>query len=78
MVDAKEGKIDIEFFKNMILKKEVKEKRGDACEQKKLCKVDYINGWIVKFFGYLKDEKDKLIQFSSDKFDRETINCLPS
>ena len=77
MVDAKEGKIDIKFFKNMILKKTVKEGRSIDCKLE-FYEVDYINGWIVKFFGYLKDEKDKLIQFSSDKFDRETINCLPS
>ena len=78
MVDAKEGKIDIEFFKNMILKKEVLEDRNDSCRPPKLFKVDYINGWILKFFGYLKDEKDKLVQFSSDEIDRETINILPS
>ena len=78
MVDAKEGKIDIEFFKNIILKKEVLEDRSHSCRPPKLFKVDYINGWIVKFFGYLKDEKDKLVQFSSDEIDRETINILPS
>ena len=77
MVDAKEGKIDIEFFKNMILKKEVIEERWYGCKTK-LSKVDYINGWIVKFFGYLKDKKDKLFKFSSDKIDRATINALPS
>ena len=78
MVDAKEGKIDIEFFKNMILKKEVLEDRSEFCRPPKLFKVDYINGWIVKFFGYLKDGKDQLFQFSSDKINRETINILPS
>jgi len=77
MVNAKKGKIDIGFFKNMILKKKVEEKRN-ICGKQISCKVDYINGWIVKFFGYLKDRNDKLIQFSSDEFDRETIKDLPS
>ena len=77
MVDAKEGKVDIDFFKNIILKEEAIENRfKDCCYYK--YKINYINGWIVKFFGYIKGDDDNLYLFSEDKIDGEEINNLPS
>ena len=77
MVDAKEGKVDIDFFKNIILKEEgIKEKEENCCLYK--YKINYINGWIVKFFGYIKGDDDNLYLFSEDKIDGEEINNLPS
>jgi len=76
MVEAKEGNIDINFFKNIILKEEVTRTGIRDCEYNKY-KIKYINGWIVKFFGYIKRD-DILCQFSEDKIEGEEINNLPS
>ena len=76
MVEAKEGNIDINFFKNIILKEEAIENRFKHCCNYKY-KINYINGWIVKFFGYIKIDK-RLYQISGDKIDGEAINNLPS
>ena len=51
MVDAKEGKIDSDFFKSIIQKKEIAEKIN-ACGMEFNTQVDYITGWFLKFFGY--------------------------
>ena len=76
MVEAKEGNIDINFFKNIILKEEAIENRfKDCCYYK--YKINYINGWIVKFFGYIKID-ERLYKISGDKIDGEAINNLPS
>ena len=94
MVDAKEGKIDIDFFKNIILKKEIKEKNimksGDDCDEDsdsdsdsdseevwEIYKKKYIDGWILKFFGYIK-KNGKLSYFSGDKIEGDEINNLPN
>ena len=76
MVEAKEGNIDIDFFKNIILKEEAIEDRYEHCIHLKY-KINYINGWIVKFFGYIKID-DKLNKISGNKIDVEKINNLPS
>ena len=56
MVEAKEGNIDKEFFKNMIQKTEVTETRyGKSGRKPYHVKVDYINGWILNFFSYYKE-----------------------
>ena len=77
MVEAKEGNIDIDFFKNIILNEEATKETCENCRLKKY-KIDYINGWIVKFFGYYKDKHNNLHPFLGDKIDRDTLNCLPS
>ena len=57
MVEAKEGKIDVDFFKNIIQKKEVTEQRyGPSGRDLLDVKVDYISGWILDFFAYYKDK----------------------
>ena len=56
MVEAKEGKIDIDYFKNFIQKKEVTEQRyGPSGMHAYEVKVDYISGWILDFFAYYKE-----------------------
>ena len=69
MVEAKEGKIDVDYFKNMIQKKEVIEKVYGASgmyEGEK--KFDYISGWFLNFFAYLntKDYNGKIETFQRD------------
>ena len=56
MIDAKEGKIDVDYFKNMIQKKEVTEQRyGPSGMSKYEVKVDIIYGWFLNFFAYYKE-----------------------
>jgi len=54
MVEAKEGKIDADYFKNMIHKKEETEKVwGLSGIYEGEFKFDYVSGWILNFFAYL-------------------------
>eukprot|EP00833_Pecoramyces_ruminatium_P005573 jgi/Orpsp1_1/1179605/evm.model.c7180000070040.1 len=54
MVDAKEGIIDIEFFKNMIQKKEIIELVGDISGfGGREVRVERLYGWFLSFFAYL-------------------------
>ena len=58
MIEAKEGKIDIDYFKNMIQKKEVTEqKRGPSGMHPHQVQVDYISGWILNFYAYYSEDK---------------------
>ena len=69
MVEAKEGKIDIDYFKNIIQKKEVTEKEyGPSGIRKYEVKYDYISGWFLNFFAYLKRKnfEDEFIRFGKD------------
>ena len=58
MIEAKEGKIDVDYFKNIIQKKEVTEQRyGPSGMSHQEVQVNYISGWILDFFAYY-NEKD--------------------
>ena len=76
LVEAKEGKIDIAFFKNIILKQEKIKYRNVDCQESKY-KIEYIDGWITDFFGYYKDKKDNLKRLY-EKINRNIINKFPS
>ena len=57
MVEAKEGKIDVDYFKNVIPKKEVIETEyGPSIISKYEVKFDYIARWFLNFFTYLKEK----------------------
>ena len=70
MVEAKEGKIDVEFFKNIVIKNEVDEEVVERCHLQKKHIVK-INGWILKFFGYTKSDDDRYYTFEDDEIDVE-------
>ena len=56
MLEAKEGKIDADYFKNMIQSKEETEhKSGPSGYGGYDYKVDHISGWILNFFAYIND-----------------------
>ena len=76
MVDAKEGNIDVNFFKNIIHKEEAVVGRYEGCCCFKY-KINYINGWILKFFGYIKYD-DSLIRFLDDKIEGDLLNKFPN
>lgn len=67
MIKAKEGKIDINYFKNIIQKDEVTEYIPHSGRAKKH-QVDEIYGWFLSFFAYLNkvDEKGNFIQFDGE------------
>jgi hypothetical protein len=53
MLEAKKGKIDIDFFKNIIQKNEVTEwARGLSGVKRYQYQVDKISGWFLHFFAY--------------------------
>jgi len=57
MLDAKKGKIDIDFFKNIIQKKEVTEWAMRLSGIKSYqYQVDKISGWFLNFFPYNSKE----------------------
>ena len=78
MVQAKEGNIDYNFFKNIILNEDGVVKRREGCSMSSSkYKIIYINGWILKFFGYIK-YGDYLQRFTDDKIIADKINNFPS
>ena len=59
MVEAKEGKIDVKYFQNIIQKKEFTEYRSNGCVMgSQEVKVDKLYGWILEFFAYYNEEDD--------------------
>ena len=76
MIEAKEGKIDINIFKNIIVKQEEIIYRSESCRECCKYKIDYINGWIIAFFEYYKDKSDNLCKLFGNKIDKYMINKL--
>ena len=68
MVQAKEGKIDVDYFKNMIQKKEVVEQKYSSGMQPRDVKYDYLSGWFLNFFAYYntKDNEGNVEKFEGD------------
>ena len=68
MVETKEGKIDIDYFKNMIQNGEVTEMEiAPSGFEEQEVKYDYISGWFLNFFAYfhrrnifLRNKEDKI------------------
>ena len=79
MAEAKEGKIDVNHFKNMIQKKEVTEyEYGPSGMEKYAVKYDYISGWILQFFAYYKEigYDEKIPKFEKESIKVEQFNKL--
>ena len=70
MVEAKEGKIDKNYFMNMIQKKEIIETTfGLSGKGKQKVQVDYLSGWFLSFFAYYgeKGYNGKIKRFEEDE-----------
>ena len=80
MIDAKEGKIDVNYFKDIIQEKEVTEIRSKPSGGKYGVKVDHICGWFLHFFAYLnkKNFKKKLKPFTDNSLKVEDFKNLAS
>ena len=79
MAEAKEGKIDVNHFKNMIQKKEVTEyEYGPSGMEKYAVKYDYISGWILQFFAYYKEigYDGKIPKFEKESIKVKQFNKL--
>ena len=50
IIETKKGKVDVDFWKNMIKNKETIEPRGSGA----LTKVENIDGWLLNFYPYYK------------------------
>ena len=75
MVEAKEGKIDTNYFKDIIQKKEVTEtKWGPSGMRKYEVKYDYISGWFLNFFAYCID--GRYIKFEKEMLKVEDFKTL--
>ena len=48
IIETKKGKIDIDFWKNMIRNKETIEPRGSGM----LTNIENIDGWLLNFYPY--------------------------
>ena len=78
MIEAKEGKIDKEYFKNMIQRSElVDEKRGPSGYKIGEYYVDALSGWFLSFFSYIKsDNKQYSYKFYETSIKIKDFNKL--
>ena len=68
MAEAKEGKIDVEHFKSIIqIKEKTEPYYRPSAREPEYVKYDYIEGWFLKFFGYICYNR------GYDRFEDETI-----
>ena len=77
MIDAKRGNININYFKNIIQKKEITETYKE-CGSKYEVTVDNITGWILDFFAYKKGDEGKIERFSGESIIVKEIDLLSS
>jgi len=68
MVEAKDGKMDKEYFKNMIQQSElVDEKFGASGMKLGEYQVDALSGWFLNFFSHIEsDDGIKIYEFKED------------
>ena len=80
IIETKKGKIDVNFWKNMIINKETLEPRGSGA----LTKVNNIDGWLLNFYPYYKsidffNFSEKLVgrKDFNKPIDVKSLNNLP-
>ena len=79
MVEAKEGNVDTNYFKDIIQKNEVTGfKSGKSGRGIHHYKDEYISGWFLDFFAYLdkKDSEGKIMRFEEDSIKVEKFKEL--
>ena len=78
MIEAKEGKVDVDYFKNMVQNKEATEyeKRGSGFGS--YYKVDHLSGWFLNFFAYIRDIQGCYEQFKLDDIGVKDFEKFPS
>ena len=77
MIEAKEGNIDIDYFKNIIQKDQVTESVGPGSGiVYGEIQVDMISGWILNFFGFYKENHDDFPIFNGNDLKVSDFNKL--
>ena len=79
MVEAKQGKIDVDYFKNMIQSKEKTEhKSGLSGIGGYDYKVDHLSGWFLNFFAYITNGTGHYRPFEGDNLSVLDFKKLPN
>ena len=79
MIKAKEGKIDENYFKNMIQTKEETEiEPGLSGEADTEYKVDHLCGWFLNFFAYIGDGNGNYKHFDLKSLKVNDFDKFPS
>ena len=79
MVEAMEGKIDVDYFKNMIQSKEETEhESGDSGIGGYSYKVDHLSGWFLDFFAYITSGEGSYYPFKEDHLSVLDFKKLPN
>lgn len=79
MVEAKQGKIDVDYFKNMIQSEEETEhKSGPSGIGGYDYKVDHLSGWFLNFFAYITNGKGHYRPFEDDNLSVLDFKKLPN
>ena len=79
MVEAKQGKIDVDYFKNMIQSKEETEhKSGPSGIGGYDYKVDHLSGWFLNFFAYITYGTGHYRPFENDNLSVLDFKKLPN
>ena len=79
MVEAKQGKIDVGYFKNMVQSKEETEhKSGPSGMGAYDYKVDHLSGWFLNFFSYITNGFGGYHPFKGDYLSVLDFKKLPN
>jgi hypothetical protein len=80
MIEAKKGKVDVNYFKNMIQNREETEyKPGLSGHGGYSYKVDHLSGWFLNFFAYWTDGyRGRYKEFNEDHLGVKDFDKLPS
>ena len=75
MIDAKKGKVDNDYFRNIIIRNEVKGNISNGCLPPQDAMLSEITGWILDFFAY-EGEEDNLNRFDDKSLRVQDFNRL--
>ena len=79
MVEAKEGKIDKDYFSNIIQSHEETEyEPGLSGMGGRSYKVDHLSGWFLNFFAYIGDGRGRYHPFEEKSLSIEDFKRLPN
>ena len=77
MIEAKVCKVDNDYFRNIIIRNEVKGYISGGCLPSKDAMISEITGWILDFFAY-EGEDDSLTRFNNKSLEVQEFNRLAS
>ena len=78
MIEAKEGKVDVNYFKNMVQNKEATEyEPGESGFGGNYHQVEHLSGWFLNFFAYISGGID-YEQFKLDDIGVKDFKKFPS